>query len=74
MAVFKDPLDATLRLRLMTGTKDNGDPILVMRNFKDVRPEADPEDIYEIGQGLASLIKYPLYEMQLQENSSLSGD
>ncbi|MFA5537107.1 MAG: DUF1659 domain-containing protein [Bacillota bacterium] len=71
MAIAVETLDTSLRLKLVVGTNDKGDPIFKTRSYKDIRDGADPEDIYEVAQGLGDLISSPVSEIQLLQNSSL---
>lgn len=72
MAIFMEVLDTSLRLKVLVGTNDKGDPVFKIRSYKDVQKGAEPQDVYEVGQGLANLIKYSLSEIQLLQNSSLT--
>lgn len=72
MAVSMEILDTTLRLKVLAGTNEKGDPVFKTRSYKDVKKDAEPQDVYEVGQGLASLMKYSLDEIQLLQNSNLT--
>ncbi len=71
MAVILESLDTSLRLKLLVGTNEQGDPIFKLRSYKDVRDGVDPQDVYEVGQGLSELMEHPLTEIQLLQNSSV---
>lgn len=72
MAVTMIPLEASLRLVVIEGTSDKGEPILRVRTYSRVKPEADPQGVFEVGQYLVELQKYPLNDIQLTVNSALS--
>lgn len=72
MAVLVQPMEASLRLVVMEGTTAEGEPIQRVRTYNRVKPEADPQQVYEVGRYLASLQVYPLVDVQMVVESILT--
>ncbi|HHW06834.1 MAG TPA: DUF1659 domain-containing protein [Clostridia bacterium] len=72
MAVIVQPMEASLRLVVIEGTTGQGDPIYRVRTFNRVKPDADPQSVYEVGQHLAGLQAYPLSDIQMIVQNVLS--
>lgn len=60
MAVSKQPLEGIMELELQTGLNAAGNPVLVIRRFSNVKPDAADQDVYDAAQVLAALQKYTL--------------
>lgn len=56
--------EASLKLVFLNGTKENGDPNLVTKTFRNLNERATPEQIFAAAQGLASLVTYSLYSVE----------
>ncbi|NLK51332.1 MAG: DUF1659 domain-containing protein [Syntrophomonadaceae bacterium] len=60
MAVLETPLGSTLRITLETDFDDDGKPILKNRNFRNVKPNAANQDVFDIANLLVSLQQHTL--------------
>lgn len=72
MAITAIPLEASLRLVIVTDTSDNGEPIYKVRTYSRLKPEADVQDVHDVGRALADLHEHPLSDIQRVVNSTLS--
>lgn len=60
MAVSKSLGSSTLKLVLEVGVDDGGKPVFRNKSFDSLKNSTTDEDLYEVGQALAGLQKYPL--------------
>lgn len=65
MAVMVQPVEASLRLVVIEGSTDQGEPILRVRTYNRIKPGADPQQVYAVGQYLAGLQGFPLSDIQM---------
>lgn len=73
MPVVVVPYDSRLQLRLVTGTDpDVGSPIIKNYYFSKIKANATEQDIFETANQLASLQKYSLDEIRLNQASQLT--
>ena len=73
MPVLVVPLDATLQLKLVTGTNPKtGKPIIRTKSFNRVKDTADEQDVFEVANQLVSLQKYTLDETRLNKSFQLT--
>jgi hypothetical protein len=63
--------EASLKLAFLNGMKENGDPNLVIKTFRNLNETATPEQIYAAAQGLASLVTYSLYSVERNDISEI---
>ena len=69
--VTKNP--SSLKLRLDCGIDDvTGKTIVRSKTFSNVKPAALADDMYEVGDAIASLQKHALLEIARIDNSTLS--
>ena len=61
MPVSSVPQISRFVLILQVGTELDGNPILKNRIYQNVKAEATDQDVFDVGQALASLQNYPLY-------------
>ncbi|MDW7673442.1 MAG: DUF1659 domain-containing protein [Bacillota bacterium] len=71
MAVEKLPISSGLRLAVQTGVDENGDPVVVNRNFNRLKPAASDEAGYAVAEKLAALQLYPLMWIQRTDQAQL---
>lgn len=74
MAVIKNDQSAKLVLKVQTGTNASSNPVYASRTFGKVNPSIDDEDLFTIGQAIASLQSYPLAAVNRQNNSTLASE
>lgn len=72
MAVTVIPVESALRLVVVVGTSDKGEPITRTRTYNRIKPEADPQAVYDVAQAIGDLQEYPLNDIQLVVGNSLS--
>lgn len=63
--------EASLKLAFLNGMKENGDPNLVIKTFRNLNETATPKQIYAAAQGLASLVTYSLYSVERNDISEI---
>ncbi|PAE13824.1 hypothetical protein CHI02_02605 [Niallia circulans] len=63
--------EASLKLAFLNGMKENGDPNLVIKTFRNLNETATPEQIYAAAQGLTSLVTYSLYSVERNDISEI---
>ena len=69
--VAKNP--SGLKLKFECGQNpETGKTIVRSRTYSNINPEADADDVYEVGETLASLQKYRLIEVAKIDNSTLT--
>lgn len=64
MPVTATPYSCVLKMVVQTGTKDNGDPVLGARSYKDVRTNAVDDDVYAVSSAIAGLQSHPVISIQ----------
>jgi hypothetical protein len=74
MAVLETPLGSTLRLTLETGFDQDGSPILKKRNFSNVKPSADNQDVFDVANLLVTLQQHTLSAVQRIDEFSLENE
>ncbi|MGI6649739.1 MAG: DUF1659 domain-containing protein [Bacillota bacterium] len=74
MAVLETPLGSTLRLTLETGFDQDGSPILKNRSFRNVKPSADDQDVFDVANLLVSLQQHTLSAVQRIDEFSLENE
>ena len=68
--VAKNP--SGLKLKFDCGQNpETGKTIVRSRTYSNINPEADADDVYEVGETLASLQKYRLIEVAKIDNSTI---
>jgi hypothetical protein len=72
MAVTLVPTESSLKLVVVVGTSEQGDPITKTRTYNRVKPEAEAQAVYTVAQAIGGLQEYPLNDIQLVINNSLS--
>ncbi len=60
MAVTVIPVRTQLQLRLQVGLDDKGNPRFGTRSYTNLKPGADNEQLYQLGQTLAVLQEHYL--------------
>lgn len=55
---------SSMVLNMQTGINDNGLPLLKDKSYPRVLPNAVTEDLYTVGEALASLSNWPLHHIQ----------
>lgn len=72
MAVTMVPTESSLKLVVVTGTSEQGDPIVKTRTYNRIKPEAEAQAVYAVAQVIGGLQEHPLKDIQLVVNNSLS--
>ena len=73
MPVLVVPLDATMQLRLITGTNPGtGKPIIHTKSFSRVKESVNEQDVLDVAEQLVSLQKYTLEETRLNKSFQLT--
>ncbi len=60
MEVTAIPVRTLLQLRLQVGLDPKGNPKFSNRSFSNIKPTADNEDLYQLGQTLLELQEHEL--------------
>lgn len=60
MAVNRVPQGSRMVLTVQTGMGTGNTPTYVQRDYRNIKSSAVDSDVYGIGEGLASLQKYPV--------------
>jgi hypothetical protein len=63
---------STLRLKFNCGKDDEGNAIRKTRSYSNLKPDADEQDVYDVGVMLASLVDYSLMEVIKADTTTLS--
>lgn len=71
MAVTKLPQTGTLAIRFQVGTNANGDPKYSTRNYSGVKATSTDQDLFDVGQAIASVTKYVLSDIIRLDKSTL---
>jgi len=74
MAVNAIPLGTRLTLRLNTGLDENFNPVFRNRSWHNVKSTADHEDLFELGEELASLQVHTLDAIRRVDENELEED
>jgi hypothetical protein len=64
MAVNAIPVGSRLQLRLNLGQDEEGNPIYRSRSYSNIKPLASDQDVFSVGNSLASLQKHGLEEIR----------
>ena len=72
MALAVTPLQTTVRLRVQVGTDAGGDPILRSRNYDQVKPAAQDQDVFDVAQALAGLHRDPVVQVVRVDEKALA--
>ncbi|PWK15040.1 DUF1659 domain-containing protein [Tumebacillus permanentifrigoris] len=62
----------SMMLRLQTGFDEKGTPQYKDKAYSRVLPSAAEDDVYAVGEALASLSTYKLHHIQLLEREDLT--
>lgn len=68
------PIVTRLTLRLNTGLDENLNPIYRNRSWRNIKPTADHEDLFEIGQQMGSLQTHALSSVRRVDENELEAD
>ena len=71
MAVVSTPLGSTLRIVVETGVDLQGNPVLKNRNYRNVKPTAVDQDVYDVAALLVDLQKNSLSQIQRIDEEAL---
>jgi hypothetical protein len=71
MPVGKYPVSSTIRLNLVTGLTEQGNPIIKQTNLSNVKTNAVNQDIYDVATALVGLQEYQLDSMKLVDIADL---
>lgn len=71
MAVTRVPQTSRVIITVQNGLSAAGQPVLLKRTYKSVKPGALEADVYAVAQGLASLQKYPLTTVSRMDEGNL---
>ncbi len=71
MPVSAIKFDSDLVLKVQTGTNPEGNPIIKLRRYSRVKPDATHEAVHTVGQAIASLQIHSLVEIVRQDDFRL---
>jgi hypothetical protein len=71
MAVNKTPVGSTIRLSLVTGTNEQGAPILRQTNLSNLKSNASDQDLFDVANGIVGLQEYQLNAMTRVDTADL---
>jgi hypothetical protein len=72
MAVDATKYDSDLVLKIQTGTDPGtGEPVVRLRRYTRVKPEATHEAVHAVGRAIAGLQVHPLVEVTRQDDLRL---
>ncbi|MFA7467908.1 MAG: DUF1659 domain-containing protein [Desulfotomaculaceae bacterium] len=72
MAINATKYDSDLVLKVRTGTDPGtGEPIVRLRRYTLVKPEATHEAVHTVGEAIAGLQMHPLVEVTRQDDLRL---
>ncbi len=74
MAVTIIPVQTRLQLRLQVGIDSQGNPKFGTRSFANLKPGADSEGLYQLGQALAGLQEHYLEAIRRVDEVELESD
>jgi hypothetical protein len=72
MAVTTIKSESVISLRYVEGIDTNGKNIVKSQNFSKIRISAVNDDIYEVGEALGSLLKYPVLEIYRKDEDLIT--
>lgn len=73
MAVVVTNNPSGLRIKLNLGVDDStGKTIVKSKTYSNIKPDAADQDLFDVGDALASLQKHSLVEIARIDNSTLS--
>ncbi|HWJ76527.1 MAG TPA: DUF1659 domain-containing protein [Niallia sp.] len=55
--------ESSVKLLFLNGMKENGEPNIVTKSFKDVKEAATPDQLMAVAEAIASIVSYPLYSV-----------
>lgn len=62
---------SSMMLHLQMGVDENGAPQFKDKSYSRIVPMATQEDVYAVGEALASLSSYTLHHIQLMQREDL---
>jgi len=71
MAVEKTVTYSSMSLSFNQGLDEFGKEIIKKRTYSNVKPDATPENIFNVATAIGGLCKYTLEEVGLNERSTL---
>lgn len=71
MAVSGTKLTTTLVLKVKSGVDEAGKDIIKSVNFRKVKTSALEQDIFDVAQGIAVVLKYPVNGVLRQDVNEL---
>ncbi|KEO81424.1 DUF1659 domain-containing protein [Tumebacillus flagellatus] len=63
---------SSMSLHLQTGFDEKGAPLYKDKSYSRVLPSAAQDDVYAVGEALASLSSYQLHHIQLTNREDLT--
>jgi len=72
MAVNKTPLASTIRLSLVTGTNEQGAPILRQTNLSNIKSAAADQDLFDVANAIVGLQEYTLNSITRIDSADLA--
>lgn len=63
MAVEANTVDTRMQLKLNTGVDQEGNPVIRTKSYSRVKPAAEDQAIYDVGNSLAGLQDHLLEEV-----------
>lgn len=71
MAVTTIKNPSGLKMKFDCGKDENGKAIRKSKTFSNLRPDASPQDVYDVGVMIASLQEYALIEIAKADNTTI---
>ncbi|WP_077614814.1 DUF1659 domain-containing protein [Caenibacillus caldisaponilyticus] len=65
-------MDSSLILTLDAGVDEKGNPIVKRKTFNNLKTSATNDQLFAIGQALASVQQHPLVAIERSDRSSIS--
>ncbi|MGL5692943.1 MAG: DUF1659 domain-containing protein [Peptostreptococcaceae bacterium] len=62
---------SSLKIKFDCGLGENGKNLIKSRTYSYLKPDADPVDVYNVADALASLQKHTLMDVIKQDNTTL---
>jgi hypothetical protein len=72
MAVISSKNPSGLKLKYYCGKNDEGNAITKSKTYSNLKPNADEEDVYEVGVKIASLSEYTLSDLMKIDTTVIS--
>ncbi|MBT2686610.1 DUF1659 domain-containing protein [Bacillus sp. ISL-47] len=66
-------IDTKLRLVFETGLDEKGKPIHKSKTYSSLKQSASPDQLYTVGQAVASLSNYPLAAINKNDSFDIVG-